>query len=185
MNEIVLLLSILFSALGTLVVGVSAYLLWKQIKETHEWNRRKTSQETLSQLVTGEFPHLREKVEREFGCKVWDHSETYDSKIANLDQQQKGELEYQLVRLLNILETIVINIKNNIVDEDMCYDYLGWILIEYARWANSLIEDRRKKAGDPRVLKDFTDYAHSWSLRLAGEKKAMVDGASVKGKPKL
>lgn len=178
-------ISLLVSSIGTVLVGVSAVLLWRQIRETHDWNRRKTSQEILGNLTLGEFPALREKVEIDFGCQIWNKQETYDTKSAGLTDQEKQKLAYAVLRVLNALETICIHMKNHIVDEDICYDYLGWILIQYVRWGRPLIEDRRSKAGDLRIFKVVSDFAEKWEVRFRQEQKIMADGAAVPSRIRL
>ena len=184
-NETLTIFSLLVSSIGTILVGVSAILLWRQIRETHDWNRRKTSQEILGSLTLGEFPALREKVEIEFDCQIWNRQETYATKSAGLTDQDKQRLAYAVIRVLNALETISIHMKNHIVDEDICYDYLGWILIQYVRWSGPLIDDRRRKAGDLRIYKVVSDFAEKWEQRFNREQKIMADGAAVQGRTRL
>ena len=118
-----------------LIIGISAILLWRQIKENHEWNRRKATQEVLNNLVFGEFPELRAKLEGEFKCKIWEKSQNFQNLTEGLSEERTDDIKILLSRILNILEAIAINIKNNIIDEDICYDYLGWIMSEYYRWS--------------------------------------------------
>lgn len=176
----------MLSAIATGTAVAVAYFqlskLSQQIRETHEWNRRKTSQEILNMLVFGEFPTLRTKVETELGCRIPDHKETYDLKVSSLSGEDKIKLDDALRRVLNILETIAINIKHNIIDEDICYDYLGWIMVEYHRWSTDFIADRRRVAGDPRVLIVFSEYAEKWATRLASERQSIANAALVPAK---
>lgn len=168
-NSTLTIISLLVSSIGTILVGISAVLLWRQIRETDDWNRRKTSQEILGNLTLGEFPALRERVEVDFGCEIWNKQETYSTKSAGLTDQETQKLNYAVVRVLNALETISIHMKNDIVDEDICYDYLGWILIQYVRWGTPLIEEKRSKAGNLRIYEGVSDFAKRWEQRFAQE----------------
>jgi hypothetical protein len=184
-NSTLALVSVILSSVGTLIIGVSAWLLWRQLRETHEWNRRKCSQEVLTNLVTGEFPRLREKLERELGCRILHGDETYDSKIKGLDPETRLSLDHTLARLLNILETVCINIKNHLIDEEICYDYLGWIAVQYRDWSDSFIRERRSLAEDQRVLGDVTAYADAWKVRMRDEREAIAKASRIRGKDRL
>lgn len=178
-------ISVIISSVGTLIIAITALILWWQIRSHHEWNRRKSTQETLDKLVTGEFPELRKKLEVDLKCSVWNRNEDYDSCISSLSEEDQKKFDSFLSRILNIFETIGINIKNNVIDEEICYDYLGWLYTEYYRWSRPFIEERRKRAGDPRVLVNFTNYAGIWSKRMREEQKSMQQGISIPGKSKL
>lgn len=179
----------MLSGMATILVVLVAYSqlskLSQQMREAHEWNRRKTSQEVLNVLVFGEFPSLRNMVESELGCNIPDHAETYEKKKGSLLDSDKAKLDDALRQILNILETIAVNIKHNIIDEDICYDYLGWIMVEYHRWSMPFIEERRTKAGDPRVLFDLSEYAKKWGDRMTSEKRNMTTAALVTPKKAL
>lgn len=180
----------MLSGLATVAAVLVAYFqlskMSQQMREAHEWNRRKTSQEVLNVLVFGEFSTLRTIIESELGCNIPDTKETYETKkTAFGDQEKEKKLDDSLRKILNILEAIAINIKHKIVDEDICYDYLGWIMVEYHRWSLGFIDARRKIAGDPRVLIGFSEYAERWQKRLASEKNTMAVSAAIPAKPAL
>ena len=109
------IISIIISSVGTLIVGITAIILWLQLKTNHEWNRRKATQETLDKLVVGEFPELRRKLEVELKCSIWDGGQDYKSCITNLSEETSRQFDGYLSRILNIFETVGINIKNNIL----------------------------------------------------------------------
>lgn len=182
---LVSLISLIISSISTIVVSVTAFLIWRQIKTTHDWNRRKTTQETLDKLVIGECPELRHKLEQGCKCTIWDKAQTYETVTKPLSKEQKEEIDYYLARILNIFETIAINIKNNVIDEDICYDYFGLIFTEYHRWTKPFIDEKRKIAGNPRVLLDFGNYAKKWSERMDLERNEFEKGISIPGKGKL
>jgi hypothetical protein len=164
-------ISVILSSVTVIIVGVSAWLLGKQIKVDYEWNRTKTSQETLNNLVTGEFPDLRHKLEVELKCKIGDKSQTYEDRVKGLSEDKTDDFDCFLMRFLNILEAVAINIKKDIVDDDICYEYLGWIMTEYYRWSKTFIIKKRKKTGQPRILCYFEDCAQKWTKRIKEEKK--------------
>lgn len=179
----------MLSGIATVVAVLVAYFqlskLSKQMRDTHDWNRRKTSQETLNMLVFGNFPSLRAVIESELGCKIPDRNETYEIKRAKLPDTDKVKLDNALREILNIFEAIAINIKHNMIDEDICYDYLGWIMVEYHRWSLPFIEARRRMANDSRILLVFSEFAEKWSTRISKEKQGTPTAAAVPAKQPL
>jgi hypothetical protein len=174
-------MSLFFNILNTLVIAVTALLLYlqvraihKQIDTGHQWNRRKTTQEMLHVMVMGEFPSIRHELEEAYGCIIWDKNQTYGD-VVQAAPDKKDAVDYRLARIMNFFETIAINIKNDVIEEKICYDYLGWIYTEYYRWGKSFIEERRKRAGDPRVLIDFSDYAEKWSQQMIQERNNLLN----------
>ncbi len=142
-------------------------VLEKQLKDTQIWSKKKSSQEALDKLVLGHFPDLRSKLEFELGCDISDKKLTYGKVIKNIDVEKKQKIDETLIKILNILEVICLNIDSKILDEDICYEYLGWILIEYRRWSNEFIETRRKKANTNKVLELLDKYADRWKSKTS------------------
>lgn len=171
MNPLILpIIPIIISSVSTIIIGISAFLLWKQIKENYEWNRRKTSQETLNNLVTGEFPALRDELEDKFKCAIGNESQTYDDVVKGLPKNEIDEIDRILRKLLNIFEAVAVDIKNDIINENICYEYLGWIMTGYYRWVNPFVIKIRERVGEPRILENFEYYAQKWTERINEEK---------------
>ena len=179
------LMSLIVGSCNMIIIAITALILRRQVKSNHEWNRRKATQETLEKLVIGEFPILRNKLEVGYGCKIWDKNESYSGSVASKSEEEKREFDALLAQILNIFETIGINIKNNVVDEDICYDYLGWLHTEYHRWSKDFIEERRSRAGDPRILINFTNGAEIWRKRMEEERKDIGRKISLPGGERL
>jgi len=128
---------------------------------------------------------LRKKLEIDLKCSIWNKDEDYGAFTNSMSEEENREFDGCLSRILNVFEMIGINIKNNVVEEGICYDYLGWLYTEYYRWSGPFVEERRKRAGDPRVLINFTNYAEKWSKRMEKEKKDIQKEISIPGKKKL
>jgi uncharacterized protein YoxC len=158
------IISLLINSIGTIFIGITVFLMWKQIKEASRLNRWENTQKTLDDLTTGEFHSLRDRIEKEFDCRIWDHNEDYDKKVCSLDKENREELDFALGGLLNMLETFCIKIKNKFIEEDMCYDYLGFIMVEYKRWSEPFIAVKIKD--NPLSLAILVVYADKWSKRL-------------------
>ena len=164
------IIPLILSSIGVIIIGISAMLLWKQIKETDKWNRTKASQETLNNLTTGEFPDLMYKLVK-LKCKIMDKCQTYEDRIKGLSKKEIDEIDWFLMRFLNILEAVAINVKIDVIDENISYNYLGWIMTEYYRWSKTFIIKMRKRTGEPRLLYNFEDCAQKWTKRIKEEKK--------------
>jgi Domain of unknown function (DUF4760) len=187
MTNMLAVITIAVSAIGVIASAILVLkqiaLMRKQMQATYDWNVRKTSQEALRDLISGEFPNWRDKIELEFGCRIPDPKENYESKTADLPPEQIKELNFILGRVLNMLEVVSINIKNNVVDEDIIYDYLGVILIEYRRWSEPFIMEISN--GDARYLGSLKQYAEKWSIRFEKEQRQMAESGLVNGKGTL
>lgn len=175
MNTLILsIIPLILSSISVIIIGISAMLLWKQIEgndkwnrtkieENDKWNRTKASQETLNNLVTGEFPDLMYKLMVELKCTIMDKSQTYEDRVKGLSKEKIGEIDWFLMRFLSILEAVAINIKTKIIDEDICYEYSGWIMTEYYRWSKKFIIKMREKTGERRMLYNFEECAQRWT----------------------
>lgn len=163
------IISLLINSVGTVFIGITVYLMWKQIKESSRLQRSEKTQETLDTLTTGEFRGLRDKIERDFNCRIRDPDENYERKISSLSEKEREDLDFALGGVLNILETLCIKIKNAFVEEDMCYDYLGFIMVEYKRWSEPFIAV--KVRDNPLSLAVFVTYADRWCKRLDDDRK--------------
>jgi len=187
MNTTLAVVTIVVSSVGVIASAILVLkqitLMTRQMQVTYDWNVRKTSQEALRDLISGEFPKWRDKIESEFSCRIPDPKENYESKTSDLAPEKIKELNFVLGRLLNMLEVVCINIKNNVVDEDIIYDYLGVILIEYRRWSEPFIV--KLSNGDARYLGSLKKYAEEWSIRFETEQRQMAESGLVKGKGTL
>jgi hypothetical protein len=168
--------SLIISILNLIVLIVSVWLIWKTLKSSLDWNKRKTSQEILDKLIIGEIPDLSTKIRIDYGCKIYDENTPYTKfMITLIDTKAKDSFDATLTRMLNIFEVISIDMKSEIVEEDICYNYLGWFLTAYYKFSKDFIETKRKEAGDPRVLLNFTEYAEKWTQRMKLELKEILD----------
>ena len=162
---------LLVMAAALVVIAVS---LWKIMLRIHAhlvWDKKKFSQEFMSRFIYGEFPDLRERLERVQDCHISNEDETYDLKAASCSKERMDEINRLLKNILNIMEGLCINIKFGIVDEDVSYNYLGWLVPQYHRWSKQYIEDLRNRANDPFIYIHISEYAERWSTRMKEESR--------------
>jgi hypothetical protein len=159
------LVQTIISALTLVIVGASATLALLQIRKTQDWNRRKASQDLLLQVVTGELVSLRQlleiKYEAEFArMTVADCS----SLLQRLSSEERREFAFVVKRLFNYLEAIAIGIKNNVFDEEICYEHLSIVATRYWKWAKPFVDEVR--AVSPVIWIEIEHFVNGWSLRL-------------------
>ena len=171
------IVSLLVNSVSTVFIGITVLLMWKQIKEASRLHRWEKTQETLDDLTTGEFRNLRDKIEKDFNCRIWDHTEDYARKISELTEKEREDLDFALGAVLNIFETLCIKMKNKFVEEEMCYDYLGFIMVEYKRWSGPFIA--AKIRDNPLSLAVFVAYAERWRKRLDDDKRKVQVGHNL------
>jgi hypothetical protein len=162
-------IEIVFQSLTLFIITISAFFVWLTLYRTGRWNRKKGAQEILDRLIVGEIPELNRKIKIDFGCKIFDHDIEYTTFIETLPDKQKLQFEDTLVRMLNIFEVVAINIKHKLIKEEICWEYAGWFYTEYYRFSKALILQRRKEAGDERVLDGFEFYATRWIKKMQNQ----------------
>lgn len=146
---------------------VMLFLVYKQTKKNQEWNRRKTSDETLNRLVMGEFYTLLNQLIIKYDWDPVNHQKTYTQIIKNIEPNDKKVKSIQVTirSILRILETICINIKHNMIDEDICYDYMYSILINVYNKNIDFIKNERDVRNNPHVFEYVEYYAKKWESK--------------------
>jgi len=139
------------------VLAITGALMWYQIRSNHDWNRRKETAERLSFIILGPFVELRRRLEQK--ADVYDPHADYSTVQLTPDEQR-------LLRdLLNYLEQLCIDIKNNLIDDDLAFDSASLVVIGYWRWARPYVAEVRKKIGTEEVLENLEETAARWDAR--------------------
>ncbi len=92
------------------IICITAWIIHKQVKENIDWNRRKTSQEILNHLTTGEYAAIRTELYEKLGCDFSDVCQTYSKLKCEKDEDDNKRLTLKLAKFFNILEVICINL---------------------------------------------------------------------------
>jgi hypothetical protein len=95
---------------------ISIALVYVQMRKTHEWNRRKASHDTLTEIVTGSVAECRRIIRVNFGVK-FGPAETYSDTEVRLSEEDRLVLHHNTRQLLNYLEVLCVGMKNNVLDE--------------------------------------------------------------------
>ena len=166
------IVALYISATAAVFAGMAIFLAWRQLRETHEWNRRKSSDDALRFLVSADYQRLTDLFHEIVPFEEWskEHTSYKDICPTLTDQQRCLAIKYSW-DLLNVLESICIGMKNQIIDEDICFDYLAFILPRCFYWSEPFIDERRKVANEPRLYTELEDFANRWVERKKKESK--------------
>lgn len=178
----------IISTLALIFTALSVRFIWLQMKKTNEWNRRKCSQELLINLTSGKFSEIFRKV-RELNSEknkyeIQDKNKNYLELYENLNQKEQIEFISDVLFLLNIMESICISIKNNIIDEDITYNMLYNHFITFFRWVEPYIRKRRMVENNDCVFAELEAFVVKWEKRLEDEKSEGIKNKSHIVKPK-
>jgi len=148
--------------------GVLGFVVLMQMQSADKWNKKKTSEELLTQIMTGEFPKLMDSLLLEYDWDVLAHVR-YAQKASNLQEPELRKLEVALRNVLRHLEVVCINMKHQIIDERVCYEYLHSILTTFYETCADFIAKERARRKEPRVFIELEEYAKKWARpALAG-----------------
>jgi hypothetical protein len=173
---------LVLSVVGFVVAVISIILVYKQMRKTHEWNRRKASHDTLGELWTGSVAESRRTLYIVFGMES-DTNQTFTDVEANLsDDVERRTLKYHTLQLMNYLEVVCVGMKNHVLDEDICYDNAVFLITRFWKWAEPLIDARRKPSGDDLLWIEVQNYAKSWLSREKREREQHLERIRVRGK---
>jgi Domain of unknown function (DUF4760) len=153
---------------GVLGFVISTFFVLMQMQSTDRCNKKKTSEELLTQMMTGEFPKLMDSLHLEHNWDVLAHVQ-YAQRASELDEPELRKLDTTLRNVLRHLEVVCINMKHQIIDEKVCYEYLHSILTTFYETCAEFIAKERSRRKEPRVFIELEEYAKKWSrLVLSG-----------------
>lgn len=161
-------IALFLSFINVVAVGIATWLLHRQIKTNHEWNRRRTSHELIFDFNNGTPGRLRSRLESKIN--IYDKDQTYRTVQDKMTPKDKMNLE----GMLNHFENISIAVKNNVVTDEIMFDVLNGTVIAYFRWANPYIQDCRKI--DPGFWIELERLSKKWETELA--RRLTIDGAT-------
>jgi hypothetical protein len=151
---------------GVLGFVISTFFVLMQMQSADKWNKKKTSEELLTQIMTGEFPKLMDSLLLEYNWDALAHV-PYAQRASELDEPELRKLDAVLRNVLRHLEVVCINMKHQIIDEKVCYEYLHSILTTFYETCADFIAKERTRRQEPRVFIELEEYAKKWSPALA------------------
>ena len=155
-----------FATTIAVVIGaVSAFIALRGQKRNNDWNRRKTAEETLTRLVSGDFANLLDELDEHAGWDIVGSTERYTDIAARIKPCEKARVDRLLRRLFRILETIAIHIQHNIIEDDICYEYLSSMAPRVYENCLTFVEQERANRDEPRVYEHFAAAVKRWEAR--------------------
>lgn len=165
--------STVISMLGGLIAfAISTLFVVKQMRDTQQWNVRKTSEEMLTSMITGDFPRLMDRLILEFEWDILAHTH-YDTVAANATPAELSHIDVILRNVLRHLEVTCINMKNGIIDEEICFDYLRSILTTFYANCDSFIRKERDRRREEKIFGEVEGYARKWTGIIAQERQGV------------
>jgi hypothetical protein len=160
--------------LTSALVPLSIYLAYLQMKKTLEWNKKKTAEEALTQVVTGDILRLYELLATDFHWSILTDKRQYNSIIKEMPTERIHQLDKILLAILRHLETLTIKIEHNVYDESICFDYLFSIVINTYKGCTPYIAKTRKEREENRIFEHVERYAKKWEKNLKRKKGALI-----------
>lgn len=179
-------ISVIILTISMFFAGFQLYRMNQENRKTHDWNRRLASHELMKSLSEGSFPDLVDKV-RGYSNLEMPSNSSYSEVIKKVKKEDKDEFERDIRKLLNYLESFAVSVKNNIVDNEIMYDYASIIVTEWCKWAKDYFEKERNypKPPEPSIYIDLENLAKGWIKKLNEEKEKSKQQILSSGKRKL
>lgn len=163
---------IAIDAISSFFVGATVVMLYWQIRFNQKWNRTKTSEEVLSNLVQGDFVSKIDSLENEFGWNPLSDNLDYSDALQRVGEKDKARFNSLVRNIFRTLEVICIKIHHGVIDEEICKDYLISILINFYSKSKSFIDSERKIRKESRVFEFVEYYAQEWQNELRKSKQS-------------
>jgi hypothetical protein len=144
-----------------------------EITKTHDWNRRKASQEACYNFMQGPVLECWNKVY----AAVCEQTTTYDK----LSDEQKEAIR----EVIYYLENLGICMKNHILDEDIIWDYFGSAWPRTYECAKGFVKASQELRQDPQVYEHFEDYGIAFKKRNDEVKSKQKQAVKNPGKPAI
>jgi len=163
-------IALIINAISMLMMGVSTYLLRKQITAEHLWNRRKVAEETLTIFTNGQFLACLDQLSEQYHWQVlYKEGEKYQQVIERLgvDSEERKALDRQLVTIYRHLESIAIKMNHGILDEAIAHDYLFSVLTNIDKKCKGFLSKIREERNETCVYKNAEFFADKWGQDCA------------------
>jgi len=158
-------ITLILNAVSMLIVGISAYLLQKQIKSEHDWNKRKIAEETLTVFTSGKFMSSLDELSEKYNWYLLrKNGERYEEVIERIgiNSDERRELDKQLVKIFIHLETVSIKMNHGILDEKIVQDYLFSVLTNINQKCKSFLVKAREDRNESCLYENAEYFGDKW-----------------------
>ena len=120
--------------------------------------------EEVTQVLQPLEEELKEMLDKDF--LVFCEDEDYEMLLErdDLSDQEKQRVKELVGKILNFYERMAIGIFKGALDEDICYDDKGFLMISFYDWTANHIKTIRKNIED-RAYANGVGLAQKWSER--------------------
>lgn len=167
------------SAVAAVVVAVVAVRqlrsIFNQNRDTHDWNRRKTTIDMATAIIQGEqYRSIRAEL-REHGFDINDQTTTSDKVMASLSDEHKKTVDVLLTRLFNLFECFCVALRHNLLDETIAKDMLMlYFIAHYEKYRPYLLQ-RNQRETQAGAYGDFLCCAKQWETEYRNEVSEQAD----------
>ena len=144
-----------------------------EISKTHDWNRRKASQEACYEFMNSRVQTAWASIYK----AVIEERQAYE-EVSESQQSEMREVIYYF-------ENLGISLKNNILDEDIIWDYFGSVWPISYESAKGFVASSREQRSDDMIFEHFEDYAVKFVKRNQEIEQAKQNAGKVPGKPAI
>jgi hypothetical protein len=161
------------TALGFIFVVLQFQKNTQEVSKTHDWNRRKASQEACYQFM--------DPTVQTHWSSIYDDVIIKGKHYAQLTDIQKIDV----LKMIYFFEYIGISMKNNILEEDIIYDHFGSIWPLCYRATKDFVEENQKVRDDDDVFEHFVSYANKFQKRYDDTQEMTKFITRIPGKSKI
>ena len=147
-------------------VPVSIFLAYVQIRATLSWNKKKTAEEALTQIISGGTLKQFDLIANEYNWNLLTDDRIYSNIISDMSADRVRRLDGALLEILRQLETVAIKIDHEVYDESICFDYLFSIVINVHIKCIPYIDKIRQERKEKRLFEHVEKYARKWKTEL-------------------
>jgi len=167
------IVQLLVTALGFIFVVLQFRKNTQEVSKTHDWNRRKASQEACYQFTDPKVQTYWSSIYDDIIIKKKTYKELSDDKKADM------------LKIIYFFEYIGISMKNNILEEDIVFDLFGgiWPLCFFA--TKDFVEENQKSRDDDCVFEHFVSYALKFQKRYEDTQEKKKSVTRIPGKSKI
>ena len=172
--------SLLFEATRIIILLLSVSLiLWKinrnikEVSKTHDWNRRKASQEAC-------YEFMRSPIEESWNI-VFEPIIIERKKYEELSEEHQKEMR----KIMNYFENLGVLIKHTIVDKDIIYDFFQSIWFPCYEATEEYIAKSKTLYKNHSVFENFSTYAKEFRCNSDKLDEARKKAGRTSPKPKI
>jgi Domain of unknown function (DUF4760) len=155
---------------ATTFAGISILAVFYQIRETLKWNKKKCAEEALTRFSSGDFFERIENIKKEYHWAILKEDKKYEEAVTGLNDKEIGKLDSILTDIYRNLETICIKIDHDVIDEEVCFDYMFSVLTNFYLKCDAFVKKMSNERNEPHLYEHVEIYGRKWTHRCKSKK---------------